>query len=159
MKFRRFLPDLILLGAVAAAAALVMLPRMSNDSAAPAAAMAEAETSTDVTVVVRAIGLEAPSQEGIDPDALIGCPLDTGDGVIEDCHWDSYSESVWAADGVTHYSTDPTRRDLVVTLSAKMSGDPAVYTLAGQEIRAGRGFYLAVESLYLPTTIVSFERA
>ncbi|MCI8880937.1 MAG: DUF4330 domain-containing protein [Clostridiaceae bacterium] len=153
-NFRRFLPDALLLGAVLATAFL-LLPR-------PAAATAPgdlppAAAPREVTIRLRASGLEVPTQAGIDPDSLTGQALDSGDGTITDCHWELFRDSVWTADGETLWEEDPARRDLVITLTAQMAGDGPVFLLAGQEIRMGRGFFLSAGPLYMPMTIVGFD--
>lgn len=155
MKLKRFLPDLLLLGTALAAAALVLALR--TDAAPVPDAPQPAEAPHEVTILLRAPGLEASIQDGIDPDGLIGQPLDTGDGTISDCYWAVCRDSVWTADGETVFAADPSRRDLVITLSAQMAGEPPVFTLAGQEIRMGRGFFLSAGPVWLPMTIVGFD--
>lgn len=155
MNLKRFLPDLLVLGAALAAAAVFWTLH-----AAPASAPDEppqAEPPREVTILLRVPGLEASLQENLHPNDLIGQPLDTGDGVISDCYWTICRESVWTADGEIIFAADPERRDLVITLSAQMAGEPPVFTLAGQEIRMGRGFFLSAGPLWLPTTIVGFQ--
>ncbi len=155
MKLRRFFPDLCLLGMILAATVLFLALRTSP---APDTETPQLDEPThEATIQLRASGLDTFLQEGIDLNELIGQPLDTGDGTVADCYWTTYRTSVMTEDGETVFAADPVKRDLVIILSAQMPGDQPTYTLAGQEIRMGRGFFFSAGPLYLPMTIVGFE--
>ena len=67
---------------------------------------------------------------------------------------DDYNQQVTTADGRIVTATDPEKKDLVFTITTKVSKDTPAPAIGTQEVRAGRTFIVKTNDLRRPATLI-----
>jgi hypothetical protein len=113
---------------------------------------------SELTVVFRVRGAMPQLINEIQRNPLTGKRLVAGSGYVDATitkfETVPYVTQVPTADGPIVDSTDPSKKDILITVSTKASKDSAVIKIANQEVRAGRTFILKTQDF---ETIANIE--
>ncbi len=127
-----------------------------SDASAEQDIPVQTATEIPVTVVVRAMNMDAVRQSLIDPVEAIGSVVVTGDATITDIVFeDSIHTNPSEIDGTITADIAPAHKDIVFTLETTKSSDDIHVKIGTQEIRAGKGFFLTCADFEYQTVIQS----
>jgi len=113
----------------------------------------------EMTAVMRVRGVSPQLVEEAERNPLEGKRLVAGnsyvDATVTKAEIVPYVVQIPTADGPIVDSTDPSKKDIVITVTAMVARDAAILKVANQEVRAGRTFILKTQDFEVIANIES----
>ena len=121
------------------------------------------QPQVELTAIVRVRGATPFLVTEVERNSQVGKQLVSGNsyvnGTIEDMKIEDYAQQVTTADGRIVTATDPAKKDLVFTITTKVSKGTPAPAIGTQEVRAGRTFIVKTNDFETTGNIDSVDIA